>query len=607
MSILSSETTFRRTLTRRLIDLYQNHEWQLVGIGYLVAFTLGTHGFFRYFDGSIPGATQFERGLHLVYLTAQLFILESGLDAGARVPLTLQLARLLAPAVLGFTAVTAVLTLFGEKIESLRLRGARGHIVVCGLGRKGMQLVKEYRDRKERVVAVEADAENDNVESARSLGATVAVGNAAEESLLTQIGVHRARAMYTVCGDQGSNIEIAVRARQLVGRTRRPRRVRCHVHLTDPALCHLLSTHRVFSDRNDMLDMSILNTNDIAARLLFQEHPLDFRPLKDQDRVHLIVAGFGGMGESVTLQAARIGHFAGHRRVRITVLDREANGKGRLFLDRYPSFRETADIDFLEMDFGSADFRDAIARAAGENDVLLSAAICVNDNTAALDYALALYPLVETRNIPIHVRLDTATGLAWLLQDGPEATEIAQQLHPFGQLSRTCSPSVIERGDLDRLARRIHRNHVTSRLAQAHSPDDPSLKPWDDLDPSLRDSNRHQADHIPVKLRAVGCRLEPTNSDRPSVTEFEESEVPVLAAVEHDRWNAERFLDGWRFGPEKNIEQKISPYLVAWEELPADIQDYDIKAVKAIPALAAAMDMKVCRCNYPRAANRSAR
>ena len=53
--------------------------------------------------------------------------------------------------------------------------------------------------------------------------------------------------------------------------------------------------------------------------------------------------------------------------------------------------------------------------------------------------------------------------------------------------------------------------------------------------------------------------------------------------MEHGRWNAERLLEGWKLGPNRDHDKKISPYLVAWEELPEKIKQYDRDAVKALP------------------------
>jgi len=64
--------------------------------------------------------------------------------------------------------------------------------------------------------------------------------------------------------------------------------------------------------------------------------------------------------------------------------------------------------------------------------------------------------------------------------------------------------------------------------------------------------------------------------------------------MEHARWNAERFLAGWTLGP-KDAENKVSPYLVPWEELPTEIKKYDFDAAHNIPVLLSMIGKRVCR------------
>jgi hypothetical protein len=71
--------------------------------------------------------------------------------------------------------------------------------------------------------------------------------------------------------------------------------------------------------------------------------------------------------------------------------------------------------------------------------------------------------------------------------------------------------------------------------------------------------------------------------------------VEMLAAMEHARWNAERFLAGWTYGEERDTAGRRSPYLVPWDALPEQIKEYDREAVRNIPALLALIGQKVYR------------
>ena len=76
---------------------------------------------------------------------------------------------------------------------------------------------------------------------------------------------------------------------------------------------------------------------------------------------------------------------------------------------------------------------------------------------------------------------------------------------------------------------------------------------------------------------------------------FTDAEVELLGEMEHGRWNAERLSFGWRLGPHKDVERKISPYLVSWSELPEEIRKWDRETVLRIPAYLAEIGLEIRR------------
>jgi hypothetical protein len=149
---------------------------------------------------------------------------------------------------------------------------------------------------------------------------------------------------------------------------------------------------------------------------------------------------------------------------------------------------------------------------------------------------------------------------------------------------------------LEILAQAIHADYVRRRREQGPASDDPALASWDALPETLRHSNRDQARDIGRKLAAVGCELVPS-ADRhpPPAVEFTKPEIEYLARLEHDRWRGERQGDGWRSGPARDAERKLSPYLVPWESLTEDVRDLDRDTVRGLPGLLAVAGFTVRR------------
>jgi hypothetical protein len=102
---------------------------------------------------------------------------------------------------------------------------------------------------------------------------------------------------------------------------------------------------------------------------------------------------------------------------------------------------------------------------------------------------------------------------------------------------------------------------------------------------------------MPIKLRAIGCRIVDAETDGEAVTEFWSDEVEILAELEHRCWNAERWLSGWTFGEKTDRSRKIHNCLVPYEKLPQEIREYDREMIRKIPGLLAKVRpaMKVVR------------
>lgn len=138
----------------------------------------------------------------------------------------------------------------------------------------------------------------------------------------------------------------------------------------------------------------------------------------------------------------------------------------------------------------------------------------------------------------------------------------------------------------EKLAQNIHKNYCKNQLQKLQK-EETSLKNWDELPETLKNSNREQVDHILEKLAYINYSIRKTEKKDFDVVEFEPEEIEKLAEMEHGRWNTERLLDGWKWGPKKDVESKISPYIVPWDELPEEIKKYDRDAVSELPELLA--------------------
>ena len=88
-----------------------------------------------------------------------------------------------------------------------------GHVVLCGLGRLGHFVAEGLLSRGERVLIVERDEGSTAVDYFRSMGADVYIGDARLPRVLADVGVKRAKALYSLIDDDYANLEIGLNAR----------------------------------------------------------------------------------------------------------------------------------------------------------------------------------------------------------------------------------------------------------------------------------------------------------------------------------------------------------------------------------------------------------
>jgi hypothetical protein len=111
------------------------------------------------------------------------------------------------------------------------------------------------------------------------------------------------------------------------------------------------------------------------------------------------------------------------------------------------------------------------------------------------------------------------------------------------------------------------------------------LKLWNDLSEDFRESNRLQAAHIRIKLRAAGMEIADLTDPRPAVMAFENETFDMLAELEHARWIAERKVNNWKFGETSDKPNRINKNMIEWDSLDNKIKKYDYNAVALIPQL----------------------
>jgi hypothetical protein len=531
-----------------------------------------------------------------------MFLLEANLDATKIVPIELSIGRVLAPLSLGFAAWETVAVLFKEQFA---LSSLKNHVIICGLGERGFELAKGYIKTNNKVLVVEADAENDLISSCKAHGALVIIGDATEGVVLRKARLKYAKSLYAISGDDGNNFEIGAKVSRELSKITNNRipNVNCYIAANNVLLSDISPYSQMFRDISKSGSTRIVRINDLAARKLFQEYPLDRQVILPSDTtvIHLMIIGFGSMGESVLLQAVRMGHFANGRRLQISVFDQDASRKTKLLMQTIAGLSQCATLDYYDVSFDSVEFGENISKVINNKTTVPYIVFCLNNTMLSVSLALRLRTITKDKTIPFYLRLNDNSGLAVLLNKidtvSKETKGDTLNFFGFGLIKETCSPNVFENWQLDILAKALFENFKKRQHGSKIQNEEWLQKNFEKIDTTHRDHFRQEADHLPVKLRACGYKIIKLSdiSDAKRIKKFSPEEVMILAKMEHNRYCAELWISGWNYDTNFSIKLRTTPDLVSWELLTKSVQQNRYQLLQDIPSVLESLQLAICK------------
>ncbi len=584
-----------------------------------------------------------------------------------------------------------------EKYALIRLQQATGHVIICGLGDKGMRLV-DTLGKKLRLVVIEAKKDHPDISGCRERGVLVLIGDASDRVMLDEANTARAKFLFAITGNDQTNIEIAYQGRLLaeaVHKEGESTDLHCYTHIANSSLRSIFARHDLFARTYDEFDASIFNIFETAARVILEKYPPDIFARRQDlsgDTFTIVVIGFGNMGENIVKQIARIGHYAEWKRIEIVVVDCNIKGSSEKFLAVYgdgktsPSFVVPGvEIRFVDRDPECLSSLEEIMGAPNGLPVVVY--IALDDDSIGVSIALRVRVMLGSDATPVVACMRSSLSK---LMEGKDANFTSDRnVYGFNILDAACGYQVLMEEVTDELAQTIHSAYVNTQIpftkddfttssplellhAITHDisglPDIdehdsiaslnrilklldiyvhlrkkfgivltpllekligrspfpsgktfqeltiteqsqllrlnastleaayPMLYPdgkrknkflllWKELDEVMKDANRWSADHLSVKLRAIGCDgvdMSPLDQAVNNPAIFEN-----LSEMEHRRWMAERLMDGWRYGPKRDNARKIHHLLVPYDQLSESEKNKDKDMIQNIRNLVA--------------------
>ena len=486
----------------------------------------------------------------------------------------LTVGKYLAAFVSVFLTLGVISAVYARSFIVFRARLRRGHVVVCGLGEKGLRSARAFRHKGAKVTCVDLDGRSDAANDMRARGAIVLEGDATQASILAAARVDRATHVVCACHEDSVNASIAAQVARRTAR-RGSKRANVFVHISNPELSALL---RAPALGLESVRMQFFNIYELWAQALVDEGRLDEIRAEDAPP-QIIVIGSTGLARSIVIHVARRWHDVSEesaRRIRITLIAPEARTSCASLTARYPALSRIANLvpaDHAESSSEPLDLAPVFDPSVGESTIVY---VCLDDDAQNLSLALQAQD-----QLPGGARV-MVPATAWTGELAPLLIDPSGGIHAVGYSPHPDSFDLLRDSTREAMAREVHGNYRTG-LEVSREAD----VAWADLPEDLRESNRLQVDSMVRHLRALWYELAPLYDWDASEVELSDAEVNTLAELEHLRWCAEKRAEGYRYGEVQSDSHKDHSDLVEWSRLSDVTRQKDRQAVHAWPGILA--------------------
>jgi voltage-gated potassium channel Kch len=523
------------------------------------------------------------------------------------------LARYIAPWVVPFVALFATIKVtfanFRRDMRGLRASHQADHVIVCGIGEIGLQIVENLRNAGDNVVAIDLDGDSANALTAERLGATVLKGDATHLSVLQSAGLSGAKIVVICAGQDADNVDIALRIKGTIDgeASSRETPLLVLVELRDEWLFGRLIDHDQEALGSARCEIRLFNTYQNTARLLLQTIPPPLATAATMGT--FVIVGFGSMGREVAHQVLAAGLMPLGQVTRVLIVDRKADAMEKQFLASVAPIAKYTAVKFVaaDLDDDAVENWDTIARTLRE-DAPFAVAVCLSEDRASLHVGVTMRALLDKlgqADVPIYLRLGRHLRLGEFAGSMERRAGNPDRLRPFGSMQEILAVDIVVGARLDTLARAYHEYGRSQQTPAGQR--QPSWQPWPGLAEQFKMSSRREADHMTIKLVQAGFSIAEVPS--PKIVKFSTKELRLLARLGHRRWMMERLLQGWKYGKKRDDVLRLNPLLVEWEDLPAKTRKSNVAAIAGLPEILALVNCEVRRANStgPRGRRRAAR
>lgn len=470
------------------------------------------------------------------------------------------------------TSSAAIAIIGASALKKLRFRFSGKPLnIIYGVHeatvRFGLELLEQ--NPSEFLVFVSEDVQtslSDSISETDAVLRTDTKALAASEAFLKSIGMGkkgRKLTLYALHPDYDKNFEYAEALRlSMKAEGIDSKQISLVIHgKEEECIKHLqIDTSKKRGDPYGYGFVTVFRENDLAVRLLMKKYPpcsvIDFNEdCTAKENFEALIIGFGQLGQLVLRNVIMNGQFIGSK-FRADVFEPEIQERSGHFVNCFPAVMSHYHVEFHSNDGRS---QALYTHLAGRLDHIKYIAVCTGNAEADEEITEQLQEFIsrKCKNIPVY-RCSTQ-GIK--VTDPKTAKTTVYPLY---------HPDVLATGTLDLMAMAVNQYYNGEYSKGA-------VEDWMGCDYFSRQSNRACADFMPAMLKATGKEedaviqgeikknelMKKAKKDEKVVNEnwnFTDTQLTVLGQMEHARWNAFHFCNGYVTMSDEEFESRAEAF-----------------------------------------------
>ena len=379
--------------------------------------------------------------LSILYSTLQMFVMETGEPVFLNWKLLV--AKYLSAIIISCGIFILIYNYIAKWYDLFKIKYFySNHNIICGLGKIGfrlsMNLLNSFDNkRKEKVVIIEQNPNNEYISEIRRCGAIVIVGNALEVVNISNAKLKKAKRLLINTGSDEENIEIANTFSDFYHRNAYRNKVKGLVHIENWSNLTVLKDYLELYHDTEKFDINIFNLHQSAAQIIFDNHVILYNKKDIKiDHINILIWGYNKTVDFFIIENLILGHFAKNKNIDIYLVDEKIDAIYKSISFKFPFIKQFLNIIPIELENEIIEFEeiyniiekiDAVYIFGNEDAIVI--------NRAKLFKQMLYIKTNDISNIPIVACLPEESKIFELL-DLPLLTEKKQKNKSDGPIRK---------------------------------------------------------------------------------------------------------------------------------------------------------------------------